>query len=232
MQKTIAIVEDEDAIRNNYMELFKRQGYEVIGFADRPSAERAFASKLPDLVILDIGLEDEIDGGFELCRNLRSRSVTLPIIFLSARDSDFDMVSGLRLGADDYLTKDISLPHLTARVAALFRRIAAMEQSTATRTLHVGDLKLDMDRLTAEWRGRTVELTLTEIWMLHALALHPGHVKSRTQLMEAADIYVDTSTITSHIKRMRHKFNQLDPGFNAIEAVYGIGYRWKDEATG
>ena len=232
MQKTIAIVEDEDAIRNNYMELFKRQGYEVIGFADRPSAERAFASKLPDLVILDIGLEDEIDGGFELCRNLRSRSVTLPIIFLSARDSDFDMVSGLRLGADDYLTKDTSLPHLTARVAALFRRIAAMEQSTATRTLHVGDLKLDMDRLTAEWRGRTVELTLTEIWMLHALALHPGHVKSRTQLMEAADIYVDSSTITSHIKRMRHKFNQLDPGFNAIEAVYGIGYRWKDEATG
>lgn len=230
MKKTIAIVEDEDAIRNNYAELFQRQGYEVVSFSNRSNAEQAFAGKLPDLVILDIGLEDEIDGGFELCRSLRSQSVTLPIIFLSARDSDFDMVSGLRLGADDYLTKDISLPHLTARVAALFRRVAAMEHSSNTRTLQVGDLKLDMDRLTAEWKGQKVELTLTELWMLHALALHPGHVKSRDQLMEAADIYVDTATITSHIKRMRRKFNQLDPQFNAVDAVYGIGYRWKDES--
>lgn len=230
MKKTIAIVEDEDAIRNNYAELFQRQGYEVISFGNRPQAEQAFADKLPDLVILDIGLEDEIDGGFELCRSLRSQSATLPIIFLSARDDDFDMVSGLRLGADDYLTKDISLPHLTARVAALFRRVDAIEHSTDTQTLQAGDLKLDMDRLTAAWKDQSVELTLTELWMLHALALHPGHVKSRNQLMEAADIYVDSATITSHIKRMRQKFDQVDPEFHAIEAVYGIGYRWKDES--
>ncbi len=232
MKKTIAIVEDEDAIRNNYAELFQRQGYEVINFANRPQAEQAFAGKLPDLVILDIGLEDEIDGGFELCRSLRSQSATLPIIFLSARDGDFDMVSGLRLGADDYLTKDISLPHLTARVAALFRRVDAIEHSIDTQTLQAGNLQLDMDRLTAAWKDQPVELTLTELWMLHALVLHPGHVKSRNQLMEAADIYVDAATITSHIKRMRQKFDRVDPEFNAIEAVYGIGYRWKDEAVG
>jgi len=230
MKKTIAIVEDEDAIRNNYAELFQRQGYEVVSFGNRPQAEQAFAGKLPDLVILDISLEDEIDGGFELCRSLRSQSATLPIIFLSARDGDFDMVSGLRLGADDYLTKDISLPHLTARVAALFRRVDAIEHSIDTQTLQAGNLQLDMDRLTAAWKDQPVELTLTELWMLHALALHPGHVKSRNQLMEAADIYVDAATITSHIKRMRQKFDRVDPEFNAIEAVYGIGYRWKDEA--
>ncbi len=226
MKRTIAIVEDEDAIRSNYTELFQRQGYEVLSFANRPGAQQAFAGRLPDLVILDIGLEDEIDGGFELCRSLRSQSATLPIIFLSARDNDFDMVSGLRLGADDYLTKDISLPHLTARVAALFRRVDAIEQSCDSQPLRAGELKLDMDRLTAEWKDQPVELTLTELWILHALVLHPGYVKSRNQLMEAADIYVDAATITSQIKRIRQKFNQLDPGFNAIEAVYGIGYRW------
>ena len=208
---------------------FTEQGFQVSAVADGRAMDVWLADNTPDLVILDIGLEDEIDGGFELCRSLRSQSAALPIIFLSARDSDFDMVSGLRLGADDYLTKDISLPHLTARVAALFRRVTAMEHSTDTRTLQVGDLKLDMDRLTAEWKAQPVELTLTELWMLHALALHPGHVKSRNQLMEAADIYVDTATITSHIKRMRQKFTQLDPQFNAIDAVYGIGYRWKNE---
>ncbi len=229
MKKTIAIVEDEEAIRNNYSELFQRLGYEVLGFANRFDAEQSFASKLPDLVILDIGLEDEIDGGFELCRKLRSQSATLPVIFLSARDTDIDVVSGLRLGADDYLTKDISLPQLSARVAALFRRVDAIEQTEATQNLQTGHLQLDMDRLTSEWKNHQVALTLTELWMLQALVSHPGHVKSRNQLMEAADIYVDAATITSHVKRIRQKFIQIDPEFNAIEAVYGIGYRWTNE---
>ncbi len=136
------------------------------------------------------------------------------------------MVSGLRLGADDYLTKDISLPHLTARVAALFRRVAVMAQDSRENRLQQGDLALDMDRLSAHWKQQPVELTVTELWMLHALALHPGHVKSRDQLMEAASIVVDSSTITSHIRRIRRKFQDVDPAFDRIEAVYGIGYRW------
>jgi two-component system OmpR family response regulator len=226
MPKTIAIVEDEAAIRANYAELFQRQGYLVQTYASRPEALEGFASHPPDLAILDIGLGEEIDGGFELCRELRSTSPALPIIFLSARDSDIDVVSGLRLGADDYLTKDISLPHLTARVAALFRRMAVMAQNTQENQLHQGELRLDMDRLSAHWQQQTVELTVTELWMLHSLALHPGHVKSRDQLMEAASIVVDASTITSHIRRMRRKFQDVDPAFDQIEAVYGIGYRW------
>src|SRR5512143_2712261 len=122
MAKTIAIVEDDPAIRANYADALRRQGYEVVTFGSRPEALAAFKVRLPNLAVIDIGLGDEPEGGFELCRALRGMSARLPILFLSARDSDFDIVSGLRLGADDYLTKDISLPHLLARIAALFRR--------------------------------------------------------------------------------------------------------------
>jgi two-component system OmpR family response regulator len=183
--------------------------------------------RLPDLAILDIGLGDEFDGGFELCRQLRSLSATLPIIFLTARDSDVDTVAGLRVGADDYVTKDVSLHQLSARVSALFRRVAALDAAAAADdAIAVGPLLLHPEQLRASWRGQPVELTVTELWILHALVRHPGHVKSREQLMEAADTYVDLATITSHIKRIRRKFQRLDPAFDAIEAVYGAGYRW------
>src|SRR5215210_9211271 len=128
MAKRIAIVEDDEGIRGNYSDALKRHGYEVAAYATRPEAEAAFDARLPDLAIVDIGLGAEVDGGFELCRRLRSASATLPIVFLTARDSDFDVVSGLRLGADDYLTKDVSLPHLLARISALFRRVDATSQ--------------------------------------------------------------------------------------------------------
>ena len=227
MARTIAIVEDEPLIRANYADLFRRQGFQVIGCADRQQALAAFDRSLPDLVILDIGLGDEYDGGFELCRELRRRSATLPIIFLTARDSDIDSVAGLRLGADDYLGKDVSLHQLSARVAALFRRIDALAaERHAPERLQAGPLSLDSDRLEATWRGRPVPLTVTELWILHALVRHPGHVRSREQLMAAADTYVDLASISSHIKRIRRKFEQVDPGFTAIEAVYGAGYRW------
>ena len=126
MARKIAIVEDEAAIRANYADAFEREGYAVEAFEARAKALQAFDMRLPDLVVIDINLKDDVEGGFELCRELRARSSDLPIIFLTARDSEFDAVSGLRLGADDYLTKDISLPHLMARVAALFRRLDAI----------------------------------------------------------------------------------------------------------
>ncbi|MCW5592235.1 MAG: response regulator [Burkholderiales bacterium] len=122
MSKRIAIVEDDPAIRANYADALQKHGYQTATYAERGEALAAFATRLPDLAVIDIGLRDEVDGGFELCRALRAQSATLPIIFLTARDSDFDIVSGLRMGADDYLTKDVSLPHLLARIAALFRR--------------------------------------------------------------------------------------------------------------
>lgn len=230
MSKQIAIVEDEPGIRENYRLYLERQGYRVATYGARAEAERELRPRLPDLVILDIGLGDEAEGGFELCRRLRARSETLPIIFLTARDSDLDAVSGLRLGADDYLTKDIALPHLGARIAALFRRLEALSRpAEAQRQIRRHRLLLDQDRLSAEWDGALVDLTVTEFWFVCALAERPGHVRTRGQLMEAAGIFVDGASISTHVKRIRRKFQEQDPGFDAIETVYGAGYRWRPE---
>jgi two-component system OmpR family response regulator len=227
MSKRIAIVEDEQAIRENYAAAFRREGYAVELYEARRPAMDAFQARLPDLVVIDINLKDEVEGGFELCRSLRNQSSDLPIIFLTARDSEFDAVSGLRLGADDYLTKDISLPHLMARVAALFRRMDAMQKPLGeANSLKRGNLELDVDRMMVRWKDQPVGLTLTEFWMVHALARYPGHVKNRQQLMDAAQAVLDDNTITSHVKRIRRKFLALDPNFASVETVYGMGYRW------
>ena len=229
MARRIALVEDDPTIRQNYADALERAGYEVSAFADRASASKTLATRLPELAIIDIGLGADIDGGFALCRELRSASAQLPIIFLSARDSDFDIVSGLRLGADDYLTKDVSLPHLLARIAALFRRVDAASQAPASgEVLRRGALAIDPQRMIATWQGSPVDLTVTEFWMVHSLARHPGHVKDREQLMRDAEMVVDDGTITSHVKRIRKKFLAVDPGFDAIDTVYGMGYRWKE----
>ncbi len=227
MARRIAVVEDDAAIRANYAEALKRHGYDVAAYPGRREAMDALRSRLPDLAIIDIGLGDEAEGGFALCRELRALSAQLPIVFLTARDSDFDVVSGLRLGADDYLTKEVSLPHLMARIGALFRRVDALAESKpAEERIVRGPLELDLKRFSAQWRSARIELTLTEFWIVHSLARHPGHVKSRDQLMRDAELVVDDATITSHVKRVRAKFLAGDPAFDAIETVYGLGYRW------
>ena len=226
--KLVAVVEDEVAIRDNYLAALRRQGYRVAGYSSRKDALQAFESRLPDLVIIDINLGNEVEGGFDLCRELRARSAQLPIIFLTARESELDIVSGLRLGADDYLTKRTSLEHLLARVAALFRRLEALRSSaTGEAQLVQGSLALDRDRMSVQWKGQTVPLTLTEFWVVHALAQHPGHVRNREQLMAAANVVLDDGTVTSQVKRIRAKFVALDPAFKAIQTVYGMGYRWE-----
>ncbi|ROS01882.1 two-component system OmpR family response regulator [Sinobacterium caligoides] len=228
MAKHIAIVEDETIIAQNYRDAFEKTGYRVSLFADRATALAALSTQLPDLAVIDVGLGDDIEGGFELCRELRALSSTLPIIFLTARDSEIDVISGLRLGADDYLTKDISLPQMLARVTALLRRIEALKQPIDQRqSIEHGELSIDEQRMTVQWRQQTVELTVTEFWICHALAQRPGHVKSRAQLMEAANVVLDDNTITSHVKRIRKKFQHLDSNFNCIETAYGMGYRWR-----
>jgi two-component system, OmpR family, response regulator len=226
--KLVAVVEDEVAIRDNYLAGLRRQGYRVAGYGTRKEALAGFATRFPDLAIIDVNLGAEIEGGFELCRELRARSAQLPIIFLTARESELDAVSGLRLGADDYLTKRTSIEHLLARVAALFRRVEALRSGDASsERLEQGSLALDRDRMTAQWKATNVPLTVTEFWVVHALALHPGHVRSREQLMAAANVVLDDGTVTSQIKRIRAKFVGVDPAFDAIQTVYGMGYRWQ-----
>jgi two-component system, OmpR family, response regulator len=227
MPKQIILVEDEPILCENYAKAIREQGYEVLTCNNKHDALNIINKHLPDLAILDIGLGDESEAGFDLCREIRSLSSTLPIIFLTARDSDFDTISGLRLGADDYLSKDTSMPHVLARIAALFRRVKALQTTTQTDQIKHEKLMVDTQRFQVEWDGVAVDLSLTEFWMVHSLAKRVGHVKNRDQLMGDSNIYVDEGTITSHVKRIRKKFKELDSGFDHIETVYGIGYRWK-----
>lgn len=231
MARHIAIVEDEIALAHNYRDALTRQGFTVSLYHTRKDALQAFVNSLPNLAIIDVGLGEDIEGGFDLCRDLRARAPTLPIIFLTARDSEFDVVSGLRLGADDYLTKDISQAHMLARIVALFRRVDALrnpQQSPQEDVVQRKQLKLNMDRMSAHWNDTPVDLTITELWIVYALAKNPGHVKNRQQLMDAANVVLDDNTITSHIKRIRKKFLHIDAQFDAVQTAYGMGYRWDD----
>lgn len=228
MPRHIAIVEDEPSIAANYRDALQRQGFSVSVYSNRSSAWEAFEQRLPDLAIIDVGLEHEVEGGFELCRDLRSRAPELPIVFLTARDAELDVISGLRLGADDYLTKDISQAQMLARIHALLRRVDALRQPVLEEhVIERGPLQINLERMTVAWHDTAVDLTVTEFWIVHALALHPGHVKNRQQLMDAANVVLDDNTITSHIKRVRKKFAANDADFSSIETAYGMGYRWK-----
>jgi len=230
--KQIVIVEDEADLLANYQATLEKHGYQTIGISNQADAETHFQSNLPDLVILDVGLGHQADAGFELCQKLRQKSPTLPILMLTARDDEIDVVSGLRLGADDYLSKDISMPHLLARLASLFRRQdVRLDDSTQNTddvsTIEKGELRIMIDNLQVYWQQQLIDLTVTEFWMIQSLARFPGQVKTRDQLMTDANVYVDDSTITSHIKRIRKKFQKSDPDFDQIDTVHGMGYRWK-----
>jgi two-component system OmpR family response regulator len=230
MTYTIALVEDDSRLQANYASALEREGYEVTCHSSRKEAMAAFAAQLPDLAILDVMLGDEMAGGFDLCLYLRSLSPAIPIIFLTARNSDLDRVSGLRLGAWDYLTKDTTtLDFLPARITALFRTMEVLQSapSAGTPILEHGDLRLDEDRKEVHWKHKQLSLTLTEFWILLALARRPGHVKNHDQLMDAAQVVVTNNAIAAHIRRIRDKFRETDPAFDAIRSEYGMGYRWQ-----
>jgi len=232
VRPTIAVVDDEETIRETLAFALRREGYDVVTFRDGAEAWDVFRDRLPGLAILDI-MMPRMDG-LELCRKLRARSDTLPIIFLTSRDEELDRVLGLELGADDYLCKPFSMRELIARVKVLFRRLSFLQDPHAHEQeapLRCGPLELDLQRYLAMWNGRRVDLTVTEFMMLHSLVRHPGHVKSRKQLTKEGypnDTYVSDRTIDTHIKRLRRKFEEADASFGAIETVYGVGYRWRE----
>jgi two-component system OmpR family response regulator len=232
MSRHIAIVEDDEELRRNYAEALRREGYEVRSYGTKAEAEKGFAAELPDMAILDIMLEDEREGGFELCRFLRAKSEVLPIIFLTALNSDVDRVSGLRLGATDYLFKNMTtLEFLPVRVSSLFRVIDALKKPVdREKSLKVGRLTVDEDRMEVTWASRLVSLTLTEYWILHELVKSPGNLKTHGQLMDAAQTVVTDNAIAAYVRRIRDKLREIDPGFSCIKTEYGMGYRWVDMA--
>jgi two-component system, OmpR family, response regulator ChvI len=231
----VAFADDEENLRETVLYALRKEGYEAVGYADGLAAWEGMQAAPADLVILDI-LMPRMDG-LELCRRLRAGSESLPILFLSSRDEELDRVLGLELGADDYLCKPFSMRELIARVRVLFRRLAlgrAKDEPGAAKPeeklLACGQLCLDLQRYQVTWRGSPVQLTLTEFLILQALVRHPGHVKSRQNLLDegyAFDTYVSDRTIDSHIKRLRRKMVEADSSFDEIETVYGLGYRWR-----
>jgi len=227
--RIVAVVEDEDTIREGIVFALRREGHQPEAFDDGLTAWEQLERRLPDLVILDIGIP-RMDG-LELCRRLRTRTEHLPIIFVTSREEEFDRVLGLELGADDYLCKPFSMRELMTRVKVLLRRADRSDgvRDAQDRIVVAGDLVLDPLRISAVWKGVTVPLTVTEFLLLQSLARRPGIVRTREQLMEDAypdRVSVSDRTIDSHVKRIRRKFMAADGGFARIEGVYGAGYRF------
>ena len=233
MQPTIAIVDDDRNILTSVEIALKAEGFNTRTYTDGESALQALTSEPADVAVLDIKMP-RMDG-LELLTRLRRES-EMPVIFLTSKDDELDELLGLKMGADDYITKPFSVRLLIERIRALLRRAelaksGAAASEAADETVVRGDLELDAARHLCRWRGHGISLTVTEFLILQALATRTGHVKSRDQLLDAAyddQIYVDDRTIDSHIKRMRRKFRDVDPAFSNIETLYGIGYRYSE----
>ncbi len=230
---TIALVDDDRNILTSISMALEAEGFSVRTFVDGDTALRGLSNRPVDLAILDIKMP-RMDG-MELLQQLRRQS-DLPVIFLTSKDEEVDEIMGLRMGADDYVKKPFSQRLLLERINVLLRRrdrIALGEDDRDVEPPVIrGELKLDSSRHQCTWRGEQVNLTVTEFLILKSLALRPGHVKSRDQLMDAAygeHIYVDDRTIDSHIKRLRKKFKIVDTNFEHVETLYGIGYRFRGE---
>ncbi|KAB2851095.1 MAG: response regulator transcription factor [Hyphomicrobiaceae bacterium] len=231
-KSTIALVDDERTILTTLRMALEAEGYKVRTYNDGSAALEALLEDPADLAVLDIKMP-KMDG-MELLRRLRQKSV-MPVIFLTSKDEEIDELFGLKMGADDYITKPFSQRLVIERVKAILRRGQPKEanqvESEQTRVLERGKLKLDPERHTCHWDNKNVTLTVTEFLILHALAQRPGVVKSRDALMDAAyedQVYVDDRTIDSHIKRLRKKFKAVDDSFDVIETLYGVGYRFKE----
>ena len=230
MAQTIALVDDDRNILTSVSMALEAEGFKVDTYADGDEALRGLTAQPVDLAVLDIKMP-RMDG-MELLGKLRKDS-GVPVIFLTSKDDEIDEVLGLRMGADDYITKPFSQRLLIERIRAVLRRAEADDkiEEGDSKVIRRTGLVLDPNRHRCTWREREVALTVTEFLILQALAQRPGHVKSRDQLMDAAygdSIYVDDRTIDSHIKRLRKKFKDADPEFAQIETLYGIGYRYKE----
>ncbi len=231
MTNVIALVDDDRNILTSVSMTLEAEGFQVQCYNDGAEALRGLQANPVDLAILDIKMP-RMDG-MELLGHLRKQG-SLPVIFLTSKDDEIDEALGLRMGADDYITKPFSQRLLIERIRALLRRVELSREKPAEGDAQVrrGELMLDMSRHLCTWRGTPLELTVTEFLILKSLATRPGHVKNRDQLMDAAygeHIFVDDRTIDSHIKRLRKKLKAVDDDFAEIETLYGVGYRYKED---
>jgi two-component system response regulator ChvI len=234
MTHEIALVDDDRNILTSVSIALQSEGFVTRVYSDGATALKAFSENLPDLGVFDIKMP-QMDG-MELLRRVREFS-SMPVIFLTSKDDELDEALGLAVGADDYITKPFSQRLLLARIRAILRRQefartdAQPEAETEPEQILRGRLSMDPARHKVRWDGKDVTLTVTEFLILEALAQRPGVVKNRNQLLDVAyqdDVYVDDRTIDSHIKRIRRKFRAADPDFDAIDTLYGVGYRFEE----
>ena len=228
MSKKIILVDDDSNILASVSMALRAEGWEVETYPDGEKGLIALQRNSPDIAVLDIKMP-RLDG-MELLKKLRVSS-DVPVIFLTSKDDEFDEAIGLRMGADDYITKPFSQKLLIERIRAVLRRSSLKSSNEPNRMIQRNELSLDPDRHLCMWKDTEVRLTVTEFLILHSLAFRPGLVKNRDQLIDIAygeTIYVDDRTIDSHIKRMRRKFRVYDKSFDRIETLYGVGYRYKD----
>lgn len=233
MSQNIILVDDDRNILTSVSMALEAEGFGVKTFNDGEAGLKGIQDNTPDLVVLDIKMP-RMDG-IEVLTKLREDS-NVPVIFLTSKDDEVDEAIGLRMGADDYITKPFSQRLLMERIKALLRRQGLMSGQSSTKKedekIVRGNLVLDDARHLCTWKGRPLNLTVTEYLLIKSLAIRPGHVKNRDQLIDMAygeNIYVDDRTIDSHIKRVRKKFKTLDSEFSQIETLYGVGYKYKEE---
>ncbi len=224
----ILLIDDDRSVLDVLAMAFEDAEHDVITARDGLAGQRKVKAHAPDLVVSDVNMPG-LDG-FSLCRKLRDAGNQVPIILLTARDSEIDEALGLELGADDYVIKPFSSRVLLARVAALLRREQAKSQASRE-SLSVGQLALDVERLEARWSDTIFRTTVTEFRLLQVLAGRPGVVYSRQQLLERIrgdDSVVAERLIDTYVRRLRRKIEQIDASFRGIETMIGAGYRWRD----
>ena len=236
MSQVIALVDDDRNILTSVSIALQQEGFVTRVYSDAMTALKAIGDNPPDLGVFDIKMPGM--DGMELLRRVREFSA-VPVIFLTSKDDELDEALGLAMGADDYIAKPFSQRLLIARIRAILRRqdlakseAAAPADAPEPELLVRGRLSMDPARHKVVWDGKDVVLTVTEFLILETLAQRPGVVKNRNQLLDVAyseDVYVDDRTIDSHIKRIRRKFRAVDPQFDGIDTLYGVGYRFNDQ---
>ena len=228
MSEKIILIDDDNNILTSVSVALTAEGWVIETYNDSEQGLIALQRNTPDIAILDIKMP-KLDG-MEVLKKLRETN-DVPVIFLTSKDDEIDEAIGLRMGADDYITKPFSQKLLIERIRAVLRRSSYKNNDVSDRLIQRNDLSLDPDRHLCKWKGEEIRLTVTEFLILYSLAQRPGLVKNRDQLIDTAygeTIYVDDRTIDSHIKRMRRKFRVFDKNFDHIETLYGVGYRYRD----
>ena len=229
MAHKVTLIDDDLNITASVAMVLESEGFNVESYSDGESGLDAVTRKGTDLVVLDIKMP-RMDG-MEVLKKIREFS-EVPVIFLTSKDDEIDQLLGLRMGADDYITKPFSQRLLIERIRVLLRR-QDLKKSDGSENNHIvyGDIELDEARHLCTWKKRPVNLTVTEFLLVKSLVTRPGHVRTRDQLIDMAygeNIYVDDRTVDSHIKRIRNKFKKVDDSFDQIETLYGVGYRIKE----